>query len=151
MISAPPSLRIAISLIPIATTVFGGLSPEEAAGRKHYTVEVSRVVSVKGPVSYTAGLSVARHNGVYGVGILPAGVLIQAGSWDVAVLGGVWRYTEPVPVPGSRRVVFSGRVEIGRRISRLRVASVFEHISNANTGDVNPGYNGLGASVGFSW
>jgi len=138
--------KVALTLIPWAISLWGGLPADQA--RFHWTLEATREVQVAGPFSLGAGIGLANYGEDVALGIPILGRL-QLGKWDIVGAGGVWKFGRPVPVEESTELVFSGSIELGRQIKGIRVAGVFYHISNANTGRRNPGFNGLGIKLGW--
>lgn len=145
-------LELALTVATGATSAFGGLSPAEAAERSYSAMSVSVEVPVVGRIAYIAELGGALHrwhgDPAYGVGLAPLGARVRLGDWDVTALGGVWRYDQEVPVAGGHRWPLTGQVELGWTHGRVRVATVFYHLSNAGRGRVNPGLNAWALRVG---
>ncbi|MFL5577003.1 MAG: acyloxyacyl hydrolase [Gemmatimonadaceae bacterium] len=98
---------------------------------------------------------------VYGVGVLPAGLQLRVPVGSRLSLlargaaGAVW-FDRRVPDPREKRLNFWGDLGAGAELavaSALSLGAGFRlnHISNANTGPVNPGMNSRMLELGVSW
>ena len=96
----------------------------------------------------------------YGAGMAPLGgrIVFRPGSRVkpfVGASGGFLLFNEEVPLPRANKLAWTGDAEAGVQIWTERRSSFtlglrFHHISNANTGDVNPGLNTFIFFAGFS-
>ena len=106
-----------------------------------------------------AGAPLERST-VYGAGISPLGLrLVFRPSARVrpflGASGGFMLFSDEVPLPGARQFTFTADIETGIEIPLtnghgLMAGVRFHHLSNANTGDVNPGLNAFAFFAGFS-
>lgn len=96
----------------------------------------------------------------HGAGLAPLGarIVFRPGSRVkpyVGVSGGALLFDEEVPLPGANKFAWTADLEMGGQIwtggrSSLTLGLRYHHISNANTGDVNPGLNAFVFFAGFS-
>ncbi len=163
-----------------ATTIFGGLHADEAAGRKYFTIGLryGRVLAAKkrAALEYTLDaipVAVAFHTIVrnptpppttirqnaYGWGVTPLGLKATFGSGKVkefaSVAGGLLWFNKSVPRPDAGRFAFTGEadggVEVLTESNRAVILGVkFHHISNANLSGANRGLNQFIFYVGYS-
>ena len=96
----------------------------------------------------------------YGAGMAPLGgrIVFRPGSRVkpfIGASGGFLLFNEAVPLPRANKFAWTGDAEAGVQIWTERRSSFtlglrFHHISNANTGAVNPGLNAFVFFVGLS-
>ena len=96
----------------------------------------------------------------YGAGMAPLGgrLVFRPASRVkpfIGISGGFLLFNEEVPLPGANKLAWTGDAEAGVQIWTERRSSFtlglrFHHISNANTGDVNPGLTAFVFFAGFS-
>jgi len=143
-------IKLAISLIPWATSSLGGLPPEQLEDRSHMSVSAYVEHTQVGSLGLSTSVGVASHKqfgeSVSGLGLVPLQVSYSFGDdYKVSWAGGIWRYDEPIPVPLSRKTVYSSDLTI----SKGPIGLTFLHVSNGGEGDLNPGYNGIGVTFRF--
>ena len=96
----------------------------------------------------------------YGAGMAPLGgrLVFRPSSRVkpfIGASGGFLLFNEAVPLPRANKLAWTGDAEAGVQIwteqrNAVTLGLRFHHISNANTGDVNPGLNAFVFFAGFS-
>ncbi|HYL98566.1 MAG TPA: acyloxyacyl hydrolase, partial [Blastocatellia bacterium] len=97
---------------------------------------------------------------VYGGGIVPVGFKLLVGPSKrirpyVAVASGPFYFARQVPVLNSSNFNFFSTADFGLQIqaapaSAISIGYKLGHLSNAGTGNLNPGFNSSSVYVGFS-
>ena len=142
------SSRIAVSytadLVPVAVATDN--SSEEYPG-------YPRAVALLAAAAHAAmpGLPVHRRNTAFGVGIAPVGVEMSVSMsrrFGIVVGGtaGLLAFSRPVPFANARKLNATLDVGVGLEMAvgrhwRAIGGYKFHHLSNAGTGDFNPGLN----------
>lgn len=161
-----------------ATTIFGGLRREEAAGRRYliaglrygrvlasskrvaleYTLDVIPIAVAFNNITAETPTGFIREN-VYGAGLAPLGLKASFGRGSIkpyaGVSGGGLVFREPVPLPDAGRFAFNGDAEGGvhvfTRPGRAVILGIkFHHISNGDRMGANRGLNQFVFFGGFS-
>lgn len=163
-----------------ATTIFGGLHKDEAAGRKYFTIGLryGRTLLARKRVAleYTFDaipVAVAFHSivtnaapppllareNIYGAGAAPLGLKMNFGRRRVkpfaSVSGGGLIFRKPVPLADAGRFAFTGDADGGVQIftqpDRAVVLGIkFHHISNGDLSGANRGLNQFVLYAGYS-
>lgn len=103
--------------------------------------------------------SIVGHSPVFSTGLSPAGLRIYTRSsgavrYFVGASAGILWFTRDTPIPGSRRLNFNletgaGIEIVSRRGRVMTVGYRFQHLSNAGTAPLNPGFDAHVLSLGF--
>lgn len=131
-------------------------------GALQYMVEATPLNLAFGNVSAPdpATPNVTHRSTVYGFGVAPVGVrYVFRPQAKIKVFGalnlGMVLFSEDLPVPSSRRFNFTTEADAGVMIwsrdnKAVTLGMKFNHISNAGTGELNPGINAAIFYVGYS-
>jgi hypothetical protein len=108
----------------------------------------------------TAGGGLDRAT-VYGFGVSPLGARLMFRPLErlrpfVGLRGGFLLFSEEIPIPGARRFTYTGDAEVGVEVrldghKAIQAGLRFHHVSNANTGAVNPGLNAFAFYTGLTF
>ena len=147
-----PDRGLVLSGVRLAWSLVDG-----RAWRLDYTADLlplalmTRTALDTGNDRLTGNLSDQPRGTVYGVGVVPVGVLGArrvAGDWwlTLGASSGLVGFTEEVPLPGARKLNFlvTGAAGIETGIGhhlRLSAGLRLDHISNGNSALYNPGTN----------
>lgn len=137
---------------PDATDDLGGLQGPEVDGRTYWAATYGHAEHITGKLYWSPRVGVARHTWFererWGIGIMPVSASLLFGGWGAHLTAGVWQFNDEIPVPGSRNIVFTGAFGLTRRIKGVEIGVHVFHLSNAGTGEVNPGLNHVALSFG---
>ena len=110
---------------------------------------------------WASGVRLAGDRSVYGFGALPVGLRLRVAAGPRLALvargnAGVVLFRQRVPDPGETRLNFWGDLGTGAELGVGRGLTAeagfrLNHVSNANTGPVNPGMNSRMLELGVSW
>lgn len=162
-----------------ATTIFGGITDQEAEGRKlllvglrygrtfaatkrvsyQYTFDAIPVaVAFHDLVNRTQGtVTITTRENVYGAGITPLGFQVNFGQQKkvkpfVHINGGLLIFTEPVPLPDAGKFAYVGETGTGVRVftSQDRALTFGFKFHHISNGDRSGSNRGLNSFVFYA-